>query len=256
MSQQSRTDGCPVTPKDHIVGLFQKKNGHAHWLIGDMTGEDTTKILTRLSSWSSASAVLTQMRNLCAGDNNDSHITDEVFLLLQEENKSLKRQLEDLESHYDTRLPVVADEQWHLQIRHYAANTLFTSLEFIHSKLQLDDLLDPFSIENTCAKHFKTDRRSVVTFWMTYSNDLVVGIKRKKCNVQESVSKDFKGWLAILMWLHWAYYDKLITLSWHGPNNEPIEMIKNLVFPMSFVWFAKARTYPLSNYPTIEEHQT
>ena len=30
-------------------------------------------------------------------------------------------------------------------------------------------------------------------------NDAVVGIKRQRCNVQESISLDFKGWLAILM---------------------------------------------------------
>ena len=111
----------------------------------------------------------------------------------------LKRRLEDLESHYNTSLPVVADKHWHLQIRHYAANTLFASLKFIHSNLQLDDLADPFSIGNTCAKHFKTERRSVVSFWMTYQNDVVVGIKRKGSNVQESISREFKGWLAILM---------------------------------------------------------
>ena len=137
------------------------------------------------------------MQNLCAGFDNDTHITEESFLLLNEENKPLKRRLEDLESHYHTRLPVVADKHWHLQIRHYAANTLLASLKFIHSNLQLDDLADPFSIGNTCAKHFKTDRGSVVSFWRTYKNDVVVGIKRKRSNVQESVSKDFKGWLAI-----------------------------------------------------------
>ena len=111
----------------------------------------------------------------------------------------MKRRLEDLESQYDTRLPVVADKHWRQQIRHYAANTLFSSLKFIQSNLQLDNLADPFSVGNTCAKHFKTDRRSVVSFWMTYKNDVVVGIKRKRSNVQESISRDFKGWLASLM---------------------------------------------------------
>ena len=120
-------------------------------------------------------------------------------MLLKEENESLKRRLEDLESQYGTRLPVVADKHWHQQIRHYAANTLFSSLKFIQSNLQLDNLADPFSIGNTCAKHFKTDRGSVVSFWMTYKNDVVVGIKRKRGIVQESISRDFKGWLAILM---------------------------------------------------------
>ena len=199
MSQQSRTDGHPVTPRDHVVGLFQKRNDHAHRLIGDVTGEDVTRILTRLPPSHSASAVLTQMQNLCAGDDNDTHTTEESFLLLKEENESLKRRLEDLESQYDTRLPVVADKHWRLQIRHYAANTLFASLKFIHSNLQLDDLADPFSIGNTCANHFNTDRRSVVSFWMTYKTDVVVGIKRKRGNVQESISRDFNGWLALLM---------------------------------------------------------
>ena len=199
MSQQSRTDDCPVTPRDHIVGLFQKRNDCTHQLIEDVTGEDATRILTRLPPSNNASEVLIQMRNLCAGDDNDTHITEESFLLLKEENESLKRRLEDLESQYDTRLLVVADKHWRLQIRHYAANTLFASLKFIHSNLQLDDLADPFSIGNTCAKHFKTDRRSVVSFWMTYKNDVVVGIKRKRSNVQESISRDFKGLLAILM---------------------------------------------------------
>ena len=111
----------------------------------------------------------------------------------------MKRRLEDLESQYDTRLPVMADKHWRLQIRHYAANTLFASLKFIHSNWQLDDLADQFSIGNTCATHFKADRRSVVSFWMTYKNDVVVGIKRKRSNVQESMSRDFKGWLANLM---------------------------------------------------------
>ena len=94
-----------------------------------MTGEDVTRILTRLPSSCNTSAVLTQMQNLCAGDDNDTHITEESFLLLKEEHESLKRRLEDLESHYDTRLPVVADKHWHLQIRHYAANTLFASFK-------------------------------------------------------------------------------------------------------------------------------
>jgi hypothetical protein len=193
-----------VTPRDHIVGLFQKRNDHAHQLIGDVTGEDATRTLTILPPSGIASAVLTQMQNLCAGDDNDTHTTKESFLLLKEENESLKRRLEDLESHYDTRLLVVVDKHWRLQIRNYAANTLFASLKFIHWNLQLYDLADPFSIGDTCAKHFKTDRRSVVSFWMTYKNDVVVGIKRESSNVQESVSKDFKGWLAILKWLYWA----------------------------------------------------
>ena len=120
-------------------------------------------------------------------------------MLLKEENESLKRRLEDLENHYDTRLLVVADKHWRQQIRHYAANTLFSSLKFIQSNLQLDNLADPFSIGNTCAKHFKTDRGSVVSFWMTYKNDVVVGIKRKRGIVQESIARDFKGWLSILM---------------------------------------------------------
>ena len=112
----------------------------------------------------------------------------------------MKRRLEDLESHYDTRLPVVVDKHWRLQIRHYTANTLFASLKFIHSNLQLENLADPFSIGNTCAKHFKTDRRSVVSFWMTYKMMwLLASRERKKGNVQESISREFKGWLAILM---------------------------------------------------------
>ena len=137
--------------------------------------------------------------NLCAGDDNDTHITDKGFLLLKEENESLKRRLEGLESQHETSLPVVADKHWRLQIRYYAANTLFASLKFNHSNLQLDDLADPFSIGNTCAKHFKTDRRSVASFWRTYKNDVVVGIKRNRSNVHESVSRGFKGWFAILM---------------------------------------------------------
>jgi hypothetical protein len=86
MSQQSRIDDCPVTPRDHIVGSFQRRNDHAHQLIGDVTGEDETRILTRLPPLDSASAVLTQKRNLCAGDDNDTYITEESFLLLKEEN--------------------------------------------------------------------------------------------------------------------------------------------------------------------------
>ena len=60
-----------------------------------MTGEDATRILTRLPPSGSASAVLTQTQNLCAGDDNDTHITEESFLLLQEENESLKGRLEE-----------------------------------------------------------------------------------------------------------------------------------------------------------------
>ena len=110
MSQQSRTDGHPVTPRDHIVGLFQKRNDCTHQLIEDVTGEDATRILTRLPPSRSALEVLTQIQNLCAGDDNDTHITEESVLLLKEENKSLKRKLEDLESQYGTRLLVVADK--------------------------------------------------------------------------------------------------------------------------------------------------
>ena len=128
MNQQSRTDGCPVTPRDHIVGLFQKRYDCTHQLIEDVTGEDATRILTRLPPSRSASEVLTQMQNLCAGDDNDTHITEESVLLLKEVNECMKRRLEDLESQDDTRLPVVADKHWRLQIRHYAANTLFASL--------------------------------------------------------------------------------------------------------------------------------
>jgi hypothetical protein len=181
-----------VTSRDHIVGIFQKRNDHVHQLIGNETGEDATRILTRLPPSHNASAVLTQRQNLCAGDDNDTHTTEESFLLLKKENESLKRRLEDLESQYDTRLPVVADKHWSLQIRHYAANTLFASLKFILSNLQLNDLADPFTIGNTCAKHFTTNRRSVVPFWMTYKNDVIVGIKRKRSNVPESISREFK----------------------------------------------------------------
>ena len=116
MRQQSRIDGHPVTPRDHIVGIFQKRNNYAHKLIGNETGEDATRILTRLPSSCSALAVPTQRQNLCAGDVNDTHITEKSFLLLKEENKSLKRRFEDLERQYDTSLPVVADKHWHLLI--------------------------------------------------------------------------------------------------------------------------------------------
>ena len=61
MSQQSRTDDHPVTPRDHIVGLFQERSDHAHQLLADVTGEDETRILTRLPPSRNASAVLTQM---------------------------------------------------------------------------------------------------------------------------------------------------------------------------------------------------
>ena len=75
-----------------------------------MTGEDVTRILTRLPPSCCASEALTQIQNLCAGDDNDTHITEESVLLLKEENESLKRRLEVLESQYDTRLLVVADK--------------------------------------------------------------------------------------------------------------------------------------------------
>ena len=148
---------------------------------------------------------------------------------------------------------MVAEKHWHLQIRYYAANTLFASLKFIHSNLRLDDLADPFSIGNTCAKHFKTERGSVVSFWMTYKNDVIVGIKRERSHAQESISRDFKGWFAILMWLCWAYFDNWIKLAWYSPNTALTEMIKDQVVSMRFDSFAKARTYPLSTYPTMEE---
>ena len=92
------------------MGLFQKRSDHAHQLIGNVTVEDATRILRRLPSSCSASAMLTQRQNLCAGDDNDTHFTEENFLLLKGENESLKRRLEDLESQYDTSLPVVADK--------------------------------------------------------------------------------------------------------------------------------------------------
>ena len=98
------------------MGIFQKRNNYAHKLIGNETGEDATRILTRLPSSCSALAVPTQRQNLCAGDVNDTHITEKSFLLLKEENKSLKRRFEDLERQYDTSLPVVADKHWHLLI--------------------------------------------------------------------------------------------------------------------------------------------
>ena len=81
----------PSDPRDHVVGLFQKRNDHAHHLIGDVTGEDLTRIPIRLHPSCNASAVLSQAQNLCAGDDNDTHITEESFLLLKEENESLKR---------------------------------------------------------------------------------------------------------------------------------------------------------------------
>ena len=80
------------------MGLFQKENDHVHQLIGNVTGEEATRVLTRLPSSHSASAVITQRQNLCAGDDNATHITEESVLLLKEENESLKRRLEDLES--------------------------------------------------------------------------------------------------------------------------------------------------------------
>jgi hypothetical protein len=48
-------------------------------LTGDVTGEDTTRILTRLPPSGNASVVLTHRQNLFAGDDNDTHITEETF---------------------------------------------------------------------------------------------------------------------------------------------------------------------------------
>ena len=92
------------------MGLFQKRNDHAHHLIGDVTGEDLTRIPIRLHPSCNASAVLTQRQNLCVGDDNDTHTTEESILPLKEENECMKRRLEDLESQYGTRLLVVADK--------------------------------------------------------------------------------------------------------------------------------------------------
>ena len=192
MSQQSRTDDHPVTPRDHIVGLFQERSDHAHQLLADVTGEDETRILTRLPPSRNASAVLTQMWNLCAGDDNYTHITEENILLLKEENESMKQRLEDLESQYGTKLLVVADKHWHLQISHYAANTLLplSSLSTEIFSWMTWQIHSPLEIPTQSI--LKLTGWSVVSFWMTYKNDVLVGIKRKRSNVQESVSRGSK----------------------------------------------------------------
>ena len=69
---------------------------------------------------------------------------------------------------------------------------LLVQVKLIPSEVFLDDLTNPYSLGNKTAHHFKIENK-VSSFWMTYKQDVAFGIKRKRGNVQECITKDFKS---------------------------------------------------------------
>jgi hypothetical protein len=56
-------------------------------------------------------------------------------------------------------------------------------------------MTDPASIGNITTKHFyqTTDREQARAFWNTYKRDIKDGIKTKRANVMEAISKELSS---------------------------------------------------------------
>jgi hypothetical protein len=114
---------------------------------------------------------------------------------LRSENAVLRQQLKDLEEMrncHDLSIPMKSDDTWSHQVKSYTTTILFAQVKFILSEKFLDDLTNLYSLGNKTAHLFKIENK-VSSFWMTYKQDVAFGIKRKRGNVRECITKDFKS---------------------------------------------------------------
>ena len=114
---------------------------------------------------------------------------------LRTKNAELLQQIKELEETRNTfasSIPMKSDDTWRHQVKTYAATILFAQVKFIPSQKFLDDLDNPFSLGYKTVHHFKMENK-VSSFWMTYKQDMAFGVKQKRGNVQECITKDFKS---------------------------------------------------------------
>ena len=102
------------------------------------------------------------------------------------------KELEEARNTFASSIPMKSDDTWRHQVKTYVATILFAQVKLIPSQKFLDDLANPFSLGNKTAHHFKVGNK-LSSFWMTYKQDVAFGIKQKRGNVQECITKDFKS---------------------------------------------------------------
>jgi len=115
---------------------------------------------------------------------------------LRAEIERLQKQNEFLSSNQQTKVDQLpADDRWRRQCRHFAQTRIWSLCKFIQTEQQLNDLTDPASIGSKTTKHFyqTTDREQARAFWNTYKRDIKDGIKTKRANVMEAISKELSS---------------------------------------------------------------
>ena len=144
---------------------------------------------------------MSQQSHEASEDETDVSTSEGILQLYSEvgylhtKNAELLQQIKELEEARNTfasSIPMKSDDTWRHQVKTYAATILFAQVKFIPSQKFLDDLANPFSLGNKTAHHFKMENK-VSSFWMTYKQDVAFGIKQKRGNVQECITKDFKS---------------------------------------------------------------
>ena len=145
-----------------------------------------------------------------------------------------------------------SEDTWRHQVKTYATTTLFIQVKFIPSEKFLDDCTNPYSLGNKTAHHFEVENKAT-SFWTPYKQDVAFGIKRKRGNVQECITKDFKSMFIVN---HSALLLKISLLKLSSFTSPPgfsycllcIILRNELPFPMdSFThrtnYFFKQHTY-------------
>ena len=144
---------------------------------------------------------LDQQSHKASEDETDVSTSEGILQLYSEvrylrtKNAELLQQIKELEEArytFASSIPMKSDDTWRHQVKTYAATILFPQVKFIPCQKVLDDLANPFSLGNKTAHHFKMENK-VSSFWMTYKQNVAFGIKQKRGNVQECITKDFKS---------------------------------------------------------------
>jgi hypothetical protein len=115
---------------------------------------------------------------------------------LRAEIERLKQRNVLLLSNQQTKVcELTADDRWRRQCRHFAQTRIWSLCKFIQTERQLDDMTDPASIGNITTKHFyqNKDREQALAFWNTYKRDIRDGIKTKRANVMEAITKELSS---------------------------------------------------------------
>ena len=115
---------------------------------------------------------------------------------LRAEIERLKQRNVLLLSNQQTKVSeLAADDRWRRQCRHFAQTRIWSLCKFIQTERQLDDMTDPASIGNITTKHFyqNKDREQALAFWNTYKRDIRDGIKTKRANVMEAITKELSS---------------------------------------------------------------